>query len=849
MGTPIGMEQRLASPDSAPRPSGEPPVSDLRTTRAWKANLMAFMAAAVTLLVQVLVHRVIAAKLSNNFAFLVIALSMLGFAFSGVVLSRTFPFVDRNVRDVISLCASLFVLALIGSTAFFYRADLEWGLPPPRELFLHAFLNRLPAALPFAIPFAFSGFILGTLLSSADLSVRRIYCSDLTGSALGALVAIPAISRLGVERSLLAACATLLGSAVVCFWPRARIVRIVCAGAMITVIGSAADMSVAFRMRFPKGTQLAPTSDPGSGWVLEQVLWDPVSRIEVASIPPISGNVGFPSLLGPSAALREHARKIITQNNFAFTIGLAYDGAPESLRGIEDTIYASAYQATSVANPRVLTIGVGGGFDILTAIRFQAASVTGVEINAATVKILREIDHDYFKSWVDDPRVSLIQAEGRHYLSRVHTSYDILQLSGVDSYTGTPGAAHVFSENYLYTAEAFDLYIARLTPEGILNVMRLETHPPAEMFRALVTAVGALRRAGVTHPASNVIMVLEKGGNFAALLVKRTPFTADEEARVSDWAKNNPYLTVAASPSDLNTPPENAYKTFLRLDDPRRERIFAMSYPVNIQPVSDDCPFFFRLTRWRDVWSRSSGPTPMLEFTLVALFGLIGVVAIVCIALPLVFFELDHLRTRDAPRYGAYFAGIGIGYLAVEIALIQKFALFLGHPNYALSVVLSALLLSSGVGALFSREFTLWVGGSRFVAYALCFVVLGEHLLVFPYLPFAIAWPFFVRAGLAFVLIAPVGLALGTFFPAGLEQTKEVAPRFASWAWGINGIFSVLSPVLSVAVATTFGTTALLVAALPVYLLATAALPSVGSAASRGSASGAARGELAAARL
>src|SRR5207302_5050469 len=134
---------------------------------------------------------------------------------------------------------------------------------------------------------------------------------------------------------------------------------------------------------------------------------------------------------------------------------------------------------------------------------------TGVEINAATVKILKQTYRDYFKNLVQDPRVHLVQAEGRHYLATTQRQFDVLQLSGVDSFSGTPGAAHVFSENYLYSTEAFDLYLSHLTDNGILNMMRLEYPRPREMLRALTTAVDALRRAGTERPADHIMMLTQ----------------------------------------------------------------------------------------------------------------------------------------------------------------------------------------------------------------------------------------------------------------------------------------------------------------------------------------------------
>ena len=171
-------------------------------------------------------------------------------------------------------------------------------------------------------------------------------------------------------------------------------------------------------------------------------------------------------------------------------------------------------------------------------------------------------------------------------------------------------------------------------------------------------------------------------------------------------------------------------------------------------------------------------------------------------------------------RWVVFFAGAGVGYMALEIAFLQKFGLFLGHPNYALSVVLAVLLLATGVGSLWSAAIVRVLGGQlRFVSYALAAVVLVEHLGLLPRLPALLGLSFPARVAVAALLVGPVGCGLGVFVPTALERLKPEAPAFVPWAWGINGMFSVLAPLLSVAVSMTWGISALLLSAVPVYLL------------------------------
>jgi hypothetical protein len=799
----------------------------MRLTPA-RANLLAFVTAAWVLFVQVLVHRVVSAKLLNNYAFLIISLTMLGFAFSGVVLSFRLQRLLAGLPETLSVVAGLTVLATLGSTVAFYHAEVFQAARTRPEFWL-AFARTLPHALLFALPFACAGLTLGLLLASPDLPLRRVYFSDLLGSGVGAFAVIPAISWAGVEGSLLAACAVLLLTVVLVVPPRRPPAWASAAAAAAAILACAWHRDAAFEMRYPLGSMLRGFQQGGSGYRIEAVRWDPIARIEVSQVePPDLAIDYYPSLIGDDRGFHRRFGRLLTQNNHAFTYMVDYDGRLESLRGIADTIYAAAYQARAVPRPRVGVVGVGGGFDILTALYFDASEVTGIEINAATLSLLRGDYREHTRHWREDPRVRLVAAEGRHHLASHPERYDVLQLSGVDSYSGTPGAAHVFSENYLYTAEAFDLYIDRLTENGILNLMRLEYRPPREMLRALVTAVGALRRAGAARPSDHIVMVTaEPNPNFTALLVKRSPFRPDEVARLRDWAGRSPWFEVSAAPGDA-ADPASAYRFFLGLDDPVRERGFVRAYPYDVSPASDDRPFFFRHSFWWHLYPVGAAyppAAPVMEDSTVMLAAAIGLCALACVYLPLRYLTRTAPRATGLRGYGVYFAGTGLGYLAVEIALLQKFGLLLGHPNYALSVVLATLLIASGIGSLLSLRLVGALGGVRFLAYLLSGIILIEYLLLLPRLPALTGAPFAARVAAAAALIAPVGLALGAFLPWGLEALKAAAPAHVPWAWGVNGIFSVLSPVVSIAFCMTWGVGALLLAAVPVYLAAAAALP------------------------
>jgi hypothetical protein len=793
-----------------------------------RSALIAALTAFVTLATQVLVHRIVSAKLVNNFAFLVISLTMLGFALSGIVLTRWRQALLARRDEAVLVSAALFAPTLLATSWIFCAVPPGPQWAATRWEFVLLFLRLVPVAMLYSLPFAFCGLILGLLLSAPDLPARTIYGFDLAGSALGAAAVIASVSWLGVENSLLGACTLLVGGCglLVSRWTRASVTA-GAAAVLVLAVGFSARAGL-FRMRYPPGSVLAATQDPQSGFVLEHVAWDPIARIEVTRIPPpLPETVQWPFLVGRHPGLLPRFERVLTQNNNAFTYAPRYEGDPASLAGLEQTLYAAAYEARTVAAPRVLVIGVGGGIDMLTALHLGAGSVTGVEVNAATTRILRKTYREYFQAWVDDPRVRLVDAEGRNFLVRTPEPFDLIQLSGVDSVSGIPGAAHVFSENYLYTAEAFDLYLARLPPAGILSVMRQEWKPPREMLRVLALAVGALRRAGVADPAEHVVMVAANNDLFSSLLVKRTPFTPDEVQRIDRWASASPFFHLAAAPQ-LNRARQNAYQVFLTLGGEGAEHGFQELYPFDIRPPRDARPFFFKHSRWAHLLDRDpavAASVPVMELGLLLLIAVGSLAVLACVYLPLRLLAAEGLRSDGALRHAAFFGAIAIGYMAVEMALLQKFGLLLGHPNYSLSVVLASLLLSSGLGAMFSGPLLRLMGGLRFAGYVLAGVVLAEYALVFPLLPGLMGRGFGLRAALVFALVLPVGALLGIYFPTGLQRLKSGREGFVPWAWGVNGIFSVLAPILAVAFSTTWGVDALLLAAVPVYLLAGLAQP------------------------
>jgi len=791
-----------------------------------RACSLAFVVAFAALFLQILVHRIVSAKLLNDYAFLVISLTMLGFAAAGALLSVTQSAVLRRPEVSLTVAAAAFSLSALWASVCFYATDTGAAYAASRPAFVSSFLAWIPFALLFALPFGCLALVLGALLSARDLDLKRVYFADLMGSALGAVAVLPAIRQLGVERSLLAI-SFLVPLAAFCLL-RPSSSWCARAATLVAVLATAfvgLRSATLFDLRPAKGSPVT-LMRAGSTATEEYIRWDPLARVELTPIlPPNPDNTLFPSLLGDDRGFLSRFQKVLTQNGYAYANAVLYDGRPESFAGVDKTLYAAAYVLQGAPPRRVVAIGVGGGFDVLTALRFGAAKITGVEVNATVLRLLTLDRRDYFKAWVDDPRVRLVNDEGRHFLSTNPEPCDVIQLSGVDTYSATPGAAHVFSENYLYTLEAFELYLSRLSEEGVVHVMRLEHKPAREMLRALATAVLALRNRGVTDPGAHLVTLTARRGNITSLLVKRQPFRPEELVRLEDWSRRSPYFEVSASP-ERNPRMGNAYQALLAQGSRERERAFAAAYPFDIDPTEDDRPFFFRASRWWHLFPADPmvwASVPVMEMSFLLLLGAVGLAAVFVVGLPLRLTRQGS-HPRGLVRFFLFFVCIGLGFMAIEMGLLQRFGLLLGHPGYALSVVLASLLFGSGLGALYSARIVARLGGMRFAAYALCALVLAQ-LLLLPRPAVLVTQHFAVRAALVVFLAGTAGALMGVFFPAGLDRLKARSPSYVPWAWGVNGIASVLAPILSVGLAITFGNTRLMVAALPLYLLAGVLLP------------------------
>jgi hypothetical protein len=420
----------------------------------------------------------------------------------------------------------------------------------------------------------------------------------------------------------------------------------------------------------------------------------------------------------------------------------------------------------------------------------------------------------------------------------------------VDTWASTAAGAFALSENSLYTVEAFQEYFAHLKPDGMIAITRWEFQQPREALRVVSVAMQALHEMGVADTRGHFIVVsegqLNADGIPVVVLAKRTAFTPEEEGEVRAHLAAYPKLFLLYSPSerDLITvtgheddypADSNSFTQLIQLNDPGR---FAALYPYDVSPVTDNAPFFFFNMKLGQIL-HTRGRQRAVDWKVnlgVAVLGMVllisGLAVLAFLIVPLAFGAGGR---QQRPVRLIYFVALGLGYVLVEITFIQRFVLFLGHPTYALTVVVFLLLLSSGAGSMVSRR--LLAGTDRlWLPLVLIIAVLLFYVAVLPrVLNRLVGWPFPAKLLVSAGLLVPLGLAMGMPFPAGLRAlanrhaAKSAAPslgepsdNLVEWAWAMNAAASVLGSVMAIVLAIQFGLNVTLASAAAAYFLALA---------------------------
>ncbi|MGH9049863.1 MAG: hypothetical protein ACRDY4_09050, partial [Acidimicrobiia bacterium] len=513
-----------------------------------------------------------------------------------------------------------------------------------------------------------------------------------------------------------------------------------------------------------------------------------------------------------------------------------------NLDRFDDDPRSVPFEVAGTPPENVMIIGAAGGNEVLASLYFDAGHIDAIELNPVTYDLVTDELADYTGHLAEHPKVNYVRGDGRSYLSRSDEEYELIWYPAPDSYAATNAAtagAFVLSESYLYTSEIIVESLEHLTEDGILAVQYGEVdfaEKPNRTTRYVGTARHALEEFGVDDPSRHILVATSPtevgGGTLSTILVKARPFTPAEIERFTAGLAAVPEAAVQYGPG---LPEQDNPVTKVATLPSGELDAFYDSYRYNVRPITDDGPFFWHFSDFGDVLTNFSDPIdpadPEIfvgERVLVLLLGVATLFAAVFLLLPFVTIRSVWTAFPRKPTSALYFASLGFGFIFFEIVLIQRLVLFLGYPTYSLTVTLSSILIFTGVGALLSGRYE--HRADRVVPVLLVAIVGLTVFYLFGLPPLTdalLSWPVLGRAVVAFAVLAPLGICLGTFMPLGLGAVARLTPfssEYVAWGWAVNGFASVIGAVLTTILAMSFGFRVVMFIALGLYLVALAVL-------------------------
>ncbi|MCP4381657.1 MAG: SAM-dependent methyltransferase [Hyphomicrobiales bacterium] len=782
---------------------------------------------AAVLAYQVLLMRLFSIVSWHHFAYMIISIALLGFGASGTALVLAQRWLVARFVPVFAVCAVLFAVTAIGSFAMALRLPFNplaivWDA---RQL---AWLGFSYALL--VLPFVFGGGAIGLTFSRYSAEIGRLYAFDLIGAGVGALGVVgllfwlspPGTLRLVAALGLLAAALACLGSAH----------RIAAAGLGLVAAVVTLWLPPALTALHPHVSQyksLAMALQVPDARIIEERS-SPLGLIDVVESPTIpfrhAPGLSLNNIMEPPPQLG-----IFTDAESISTI-TRFNGDLGPLSYLDFTTSALPYHLLD--GPETLILGAGGGEQVLLALYHGAAEIDAVELNPQVIGLVSGAYADFAGDIYAHPAVDVHPGEARSFVSRAEKHYDLIQIPLLYSFGAAAAGTQSLHENYTYTVEAMRAYLDRLEPGGLLSVTLWVKLPPRDTLKLFATAVEALRQEGVADPGARLALI--RSWKTSTLLVKNGPFTATEVALVREFTAERSFdlAWYSGMPSDE----ANRYNILERPDffeaatalSAAQGEDYIDAYKFSIVPATDDRPYFYDFFKWRFLPEllnlRTQGAAAMLDMGYLILFATLVQAVILSLLLILAPLAIRRRRfggTAPKARTSAYFLALGLAFLFIEIAYIQRFILFLGHPLYAVAVVVAGFLVFAGVGSALSSRLDRALHGARLGALEVSVLGISAVAVVYlfilaPLFDALIALPDPIKISIALALIAPLACFMGMPFPLGIAHVAREDADLVPWAWGINGCASVVAAILATLLAIHFGFTTVMLLAVALYL-------------------------------
>jgi SAM-dependent methyltransferase len=759
-----------------------------------------FLIAFSTLALEITLSRFLSVSTWYHLAFFAISTAMLGMTAGATTVFLKKDWIERRgISDVVAIACLGYaaVLPVVLILLCMIPIGMERSIMPLFALLIITILCTLP--------FYFSGLALSTILTKYDLPIGKLYAVDLIGAALGCLFVLGGLEKFSAS-TLILICAFIGGISAFIFafgssnFGHRKALTLTCLG-LLALIAINTLTTIGIYQTASKG-EIVSVRD------LMMEKWNSFSRVLV-----YKGVEETPLYWGPSPKLPKGESVLQYRMNIDGDAGTAV----RPFKSFDD-INNLRYDVTNIGyylrpTGGACVIGVGGGRDLQGALLFGHQSVLGVELNPTFIN-LQKNEFREFAGLGNNEKVRLVADEARSYLTHSTEKFTVLQMSMIDTWAATGAGAFSLSENGLYTVEAWNIFYSRLNDDGIFTVSRWYNPGNAgEMGRMSSVAVTALQRNGVEDASKHIALITV--GQISTLLMSKQPFSAQDVEKLRSVCDEMQFRIIAAP----GMPPDDQMLRSIIYSKNSGELHAAIKDAIlNYEPSTDESPYFFNMLKLDHLGFAFRTETGVVTGNLLATITLVGliiclaVLAFITIILPLRIgtrAKQSDEGSKRIMRTGAlYFCLIGAGFMFTEIAMIQKLSIFLGHPVYALGILLFTIIASTGLGSFFSDRLPLTRTPLKLVVPVLAAaIIVVERFALSELVARMITEPIMTKALLCIAVIFPLGILLGFFFPTGMKLFKPRVADDTPWFWALNGIFGVLSSAIAVFISIYFGIT------------------------------------------
>lgn len=763
--------------------------------------------------------RIFSVTMWYHYAFMAISVAMLGMS-TGAVKVYVSDFSSLSKEKIDELIAKYCrYFSLFTILSLFSLLSIPFV---PRSTGIGVFSMALIYGIA-AVPFFFQGVAIALLLTTKYMDkVNKLYASDLAGAAVGSLVFFVFLNMTDAVTFII----FLASAGMISSWTITKKKADLVLALIIIVFSFINNYERTFCIEWTKvdqGVQAAKIEDS-----IEWESWNPFSRITVYPFENIGFGWGISKKMMDKFPTYRIDQKGLLIDSAAATVITRNQYPPEGLLHLR-------YDITNIVHylfpdSRVGIIGVGGGRDILSALSFNQKEVWGIEINNKILEAVTEVYKDYTYPFSEYDNVHIVNDEARSFFERSDMKFDIIQASLIDSWAATTSGAFVLTENSLYTIDAWNSFFSKLSDNGAITMSRWYfPKRPGELLRLVNLAYETLKGQGIKDPSKHILLTTVNffsKDNFinydfgtGTIVVSKKPFKQNVIDRFISINEQYGFTSVLAAGREKRS-------IFSKIVTESQREKFISGYPLDLSAPTDDNPFFFNMLKPSTLFNteevENEGPLStnlMAVINLLYLLGIVILLSIFLIIVPVISKVRKNTRESLFNSYTLYFTSIGTGFMLIEISLIQKFAIFLGHPTYSILVVLFTVLFFSGLGSfLSSRMFNKCGIKGLFSALLGVILVIGAVNMFF--LPWFSSWGITSRIIYSFLTMATIGTLLGMPFPTGFSLLTKEKEELAPWLWGVNGAASVVSSVLAVVISIFYGISTTFFAGILFYTLA-----------------------------